>query len=198
MNILVVCTGNICRSPLAEQVLRERLAEAGVTATVESAGTRAMDGHEMTPQSADLARALGVSDTTHTARQITPALIEAADLVLVASRSHRREVVEEVPRAGRYTFTLRELARLIEAASADGTLDQAPLRASIDLVSEIAALRGAFPPPADPADDDIVDPYRREQSVYDEAGRLIDDSTRVIAAALAAAAPVAANRSDGV
>ena len=50
--ILIVCTGNICRSPLAEQLLRQNLTAAGIDAVVTSAGTRAMTGSAMTPEAA--------------------------------------------------------------------------------------------------------------------------------------------------
>lgn len=70
MHILAVCTGNICRSPLAEKVLKHRLADLALS--VSSAGTRARAGLPMTPQSIELATARGVpeEEATHAARQI--------------------------------------------------------------------------------------------------------------------------------
>ena len=114
--ILIVCTGNICRSPLAEQLLRQNLTAAGIDAVVTSAGTRAMTGSAMTPEAAALSSQYGASNTDHVARQLTEKLIADADLVLTATRDHRRDVVTMLPKATRYTFTLNQFARLVAAA----------------------------------------------------------------------------------
>ncbi|WP_104083270.1 hypothetical protein [Cryobacterium sp. Y11] len=111
--ILIVCTGNICRSPLAEQLLRASLSAAGIDAVVTSAGTRAMTGSAMTPEAAVLSTQYGAASTDHIARQLTEQLIAGADLVLTATRDHRREVVTLLPKATRYTFTLNQFARLV-------------------------------------------------------------------------------------
>ncbi|TFC24397.1 hypothetical protein E3O25_14505 [Cryobacterium sp. TMT1-3] len=119
--ILIVCTGNICRSPLAEQLLRENLRAAGIDAVVSSAGTHAMIGSVMTPEAAALSSQYGASSTQHVARQLTEQLIADADLVLTATRDHRREVVTLLPKATRYTFTLNQFARLVAANPTSGT-----------------------------------------------------------------------------
>ena len=117
--ILIVCTGNICRSPLAEQLLRENLRNAGIDAVVTSAGTHAMTGSAMTPEAAALSTQYGASNTDHVARQLTEQLIADADLVLTATRDHRRDVVILLPKATRYTFTLNQFARLVAPAEAE-------------------------------------------------------------------------------
>lgn len=115
-HILIVCTGNICRSPLAEQMLRARLLAAGARVTVASAGTQAVVGGAMTPEAAALALQLGSASTDHTPRQLTANMLAQADLVLTATRDHRRDVVTLYPKATRYTFTLNQFARLVDAA----------------------------------------------------------------------------------
>ena len=117
--ILIVCTGNICRSPLAEQLLRENLRSAGIDAVVTSAGTHAMTGSAMTPEAAALSTQYGASNTEHVARQLTEKLIADADLVLTATRDHRRDVVTLLPKATRYTFTLNQFARLVAPAEVE-------------------------------------------------------------------------------
>jgi protein-tyrosine phosphatase len=201
--VLLVCTGNICRSPLAEQLLRARFAAAGIPGVIHSAGTGALVGYPMTSEAALLSRRYGGDPSRHTARQLTPHLIETADLILTATRQHRGYTVSLVPRALRHTFSLNQFARLIaafetthpnsaaETAEAAGTAEIArtaetagTLRA---YVADIAATRGIVPPAMRAVDDDIVDPYRQSQAIYDEAGNAIDSAVATIAAGFARA-----------
>ncbi|MET4157278.1 low molecular weight phosphatase family protein [Agromyces sp. PvR057] len=190
MNVLVVCTGNICRSPVAERVLAARLASAGLgDVIVSSAGTAALAGQPMTPQAAAQALRFGADPAGHASRQLTERLVEDADLVLTATRAHRAEVAELVPRAARRAYTLREFARVLDFLSADGALEPPAAAAGSRLqqaTDAAARSRGFAPPPSDPNDDDILDPYRAPDAVYDEAGRLIDDAVDRIVSALAA------------
>ncbi|GAA1135771.1 low molecular weight phosphatase family protein [Microbacterium natoriense] len=192
--ILTVCTGNICRSPLAEALLRARL--HGVDATVHSAGTHAPVGAEMTGMSQEIAVAHGASPddvVTHRARWVTEPIVAGADLVLAMSREHRTASVELAPSALRRAFTVREFAALSTAldddairrtADAAGTAPRARLAAVLALV---AGRRGQMPP-ARTQDDDVIDPYRRDRAVYEEsASQLIpavDEVARVLRAAL--------------
>jgi len=216
--ILVVCTGNICRSPLAEQLLAARLHKAGVTARVLSAGTYAMVGDGMPAEAAALSVRYGGRPEEHHARQLTARLVADADLVVTAAREHRSEVVSLHPRASRYAFTLNQLARLTaglaeaeQAAAVHAAAERNPADASAQAAASvppanspaateatpatvlrtylagIAASRGLTPPPADPADDDIEDPYRRSQATYDRVGVAIDASVTTIALAFASA-----------
>ena len=183
-NILIVCTGNICRSPIAEQILRERLHQAAPDGhfRVRSAGTQALVDRDMTPEALDQSQRYGGLKTSHVARQLTSELIEQADLVLTATRQHRGDVVSLLPRANRYSYTLTQLARLLATVEEAG---EAPLVTPQTFLTEIAASQGQFPPPPNPSDDDIEDPYRQSHEVYDRVGTAIDRATRAIATALA-------------
>lgn len=175
LSVLLVCSGNICRSPLAEQVLRARVDGAGVV--FSSAGTIARDGWEMTDEAALLSRRLGGDPSGHASRRISRRMVEEADLVLTAAREHRARVVELLPRASAYTFTLRQFARLLE-------LGGPPEAASAPhLVAQVAARRGYAPPTA-PGADDVPDPYRRPMAEYEVAAALIDEAVASIAPAL--------------
>lgn len=168
--VLTVCTGNICRSPLAELILAESL--SGIPdVRVESAGTGALVGHGMPDPALRLAREDGFAGESHRARQISEKLIGDAGLVLALSREHRRAVVSLVPSAVRRTFTLRELANIVPAAqsSASDSAQQSTsnsAEALKDAVALAARLRGTVPPPEDPADFDVIDPFRRSEATY--------------------------------
>jgi protein-tyrosine phosphatase len=92
--VSVVCSGNICRSPIGEQVLRAAFAEAGLGDRVEvsSAGTGSWHvGQGADPQAVAVLAAAGYP-TEHTARQISAADLDHLDLVLAADRGHLREL----------------------------------------------------------------------------------------------------------
>ena len=180
--MLVVCTGNICRSPLVEQLLRARLVAAGIQINVQSAGTRAMLGGEMTPEAAALSLHYGGVPMGHHPQQLTAQLVAHADVVLTANREHRSEVVSLHPRAARYAFTLNQFARLVAAFGSN--VPPVSLRA---FVAELAATRGLTPQPERPGGGDIDDPYRQPIEVYDRVGREIDAAVAMIARGLATA-----------
>ena len=141
MHLLFVCTGNICRSPVAERLAtvyatRDAIPELRAS----SAGTRALIGHPVHPDAARALEALGGDASSHTARQVTAKLLMAADLVLTMSTAHRNYVLELAPRQLNRTFTLQEAARL---ASQGGTRELADLpavraQASADELPDIA------------------------------------------------------------
>ncbi|WP_165787872.1 MULTISPECIES: low molecular weight phosphatase family protein [Cryobacterium] len=174
--ILTVCSGNICRSPLAEQLLRVGLVRWPEVA-LGSAGTIGLTGQAMPYEAADLSRHFGGDPSLHVARVLTAEHLSEADLVFAMSREHRRAIVELYPRAIRYTFTIREFARLVNGVT-DEDLEEAAALPLHDVVGRFSTLvgfaasqRGAVNPPESPDDDDVVDPYRRSDEVYAESAR---------------------------
>ena len=109
--VLFVCSGNTCRSPLAEAIARKALEEAG-EAGVEfsSAGTFAEAGAFASSGSLELARENGMDLEAFQSRRVSAELLDAADLVLVMELAHRSGVLGYSPVADTRTFLLGELA----------------------------------------------------------------------------------------
>ena len=103
--ILLVCTGNVCRSPMAAALLQHHLPpDAGWRAA--SAGTSAVDGE---PASASAVAALaeeGVDLDTHRSRPLTLALVQEAQVIVALTRAHRDEILERFPEAARRVYLL--------------------------------------------------------------------------------------------
>jgi protein-tyrosine phosphatase len=181
--ILFVCSGNICRSPLAAQLLTAKLGDAADRFRVLSAGTIADEGAPMDETAAAQSRRLGADPSAHVATELTGRLIGEADLVLTAERSHRAAVAGALPRASRLTFTILQFTRVLAGLE---DRDRLAGTGPAALVAAVAAGRGSVAPPADPADDDVEDPYRRSADVHEHVADVLDAATTEIAAALRA------------
>ncbi len=97
--ILTVCAGNICRSPMAEAILQERLRSRQVSAVVESAGLTALVGHPADATATELLLERGLDISGHRARQLTPEIIRAFELILVMEAWQQRAVEAMLPSA---------------------------------------------------------------------------------------------------
>ncbi|HWB34517.1 MAG TPA: phosphotyrosine protein phosphatase, partial [Rugosimonospora sp.] len=127
VTVLHVCMGNICRSPMAERLLLHALGdlpgEPGELVYVHSAGTGGWHaGEEMNPPAAREVRRRGADPSGFTARKLTGAHLDAADLILTATADQQQYVLALRPDAGARTFVLGEFGRLV----ADVDLDALP------------------------------------------------------------------------
>lgn len=101
-NILVVCVGNICRSPTAEFLLKKNHPDLHI----ESAGLSAMVGHPADDKAIACMDALNIDMRSHVAKQITPELIKKADLILVMSTNQQKHIEQTWPFAKGKVFRL--------------------------------------------------------------------------------------------
>ena len=182
LNILFVCTANICRSPYMELRARALATElgAGNALNLSGAGTHGFNEH---PMDSTMATTLATRDTTadgFSSRPLTKTLIVEADLVLTAEGSHRSFILDDHPGAFRKVFTLGQFAAAAEAAT---TAD--PDLSGRDLITSVGLRRGG----ADRSLD-IADPYRRGPAAAETCATQVDELLRVVVPALLGSARI--------
>ena len=179
--VLHVCTGNICRSPIAERLMRAglqtRLGEQAERVVVESAGTWGHTGSPMEPYALGTLASYGLDGRDFRARELVAEHVAGADLVLGATREHRAAAVILHPRAAARTFTLREFARLVTAVDPRALPEDDLLARARGLVRAAVAQRGVLPPDR-PRDDHLRDPYNAPASAFMVCGDLIAGALR--------------------
>lgn len=106
--ILFVCTGNTCRSSIAEGLGKKLAQEKGIEVEIISAGVAAWPGAPATWEAIQAAAELGVDLKEHRARSLETELIEKADLILTMEERHKSIILARFPKAEGKTFTLRE------------------------------------------------------------------------------------------
>jgi sulfate adenylyltransferase len=143
LEVLFVCTANSCRSPFLERYATLRNQNPDIRFT--SAGTHGWVDQPMSPDIAEALRGRGGQPDGFRSRRLTLEMVEHADLVLTAERTHRRFVLDDSPEAFRKVLTLGQALR---ASAKIGRPDPDTL------LADIASHRGM----AEPADD-VADPY---------------------------------------
>jgi protein-tyrosine phosphatase len=149
VSVLVVCTANVCRSPLAARLLGEML-----EVPVFSAGSRARFGDPACP--------VASPGLVHRSVPLESEHVRAASLVLGASREHRSAAVALVPSAQTRSFTVLQAARLASWLRTEGVVAPASLDPAERLmwwVEELDAARGDAPR-GEASDDDLPDPHQ--------------------------------------
>jgi len=116
--ILFVCTGNTCRSPMAEALLRSKARERGLSVEIRSAGVSTIDGLPVSPNAV---QALRQRDIEHKgiSHRLTMDAVEWADLILTMTTSHKRSLLHLYPGAVDKAYTLKEYTNLTDSVLQD-------------------------------------------------------------------------------
>ena len=110
-NILFVCTGNSCRSVMAEGLFKKLVEEEADQFQVGSAGVGAVDGYPASSETLKVMQEHGIDMSAHRSRRLTAAMVRLADRIFVMEQMHREAVLRQWPEAGEKVRLLTEYAR---------------------------------------------------------------------------------------
>lgn len=168
-----MCTGNVCRSPMAEAFLRRDLAQRGVVARVASAGTL-RDGMAAAEEVVELMDKRGIDLELHRSRRLTHEMLASADLIVGMTRDHVREAALMDFDCFSRSFTLKEIVR--RATTVGPRRVDEPIDSWLKRVGEGREPRDYLF--AD--DDDIEDPMGRRFSVFKRTAAEIEALTAAL------------------
>jgi low molecular weight protein-tyrosine phosphatase len=172
IRILVVCSANQCRSPLAAASLRAHAEVRDLPVVVSSVGTQALPGVPATDPTVQAGRKLGHDLTTHASTRADADAVAAADLVVAMERRHVQELVVLAPGTFGRTFTLRELVR-----RGDGAGARAAGESVSDWLARVAKGRRPTAMLGASRDDDIEDPTGSRAADHLSTAEEIDQLT---------------------
>lgn len=178
MRILLLCSGNMCRSPFAAAWLRARLAQAGVEADVTSAGTLTED-RPAPSELVAVGQRMAVDLSSHRSARFSSGDLTSADLVVGMTRQHVREAVSLAPSIWPHCFTLREFVRRGWAIG-----PRRPGQGVESWLAEVHAGRRTADLLGSSPDDDVEDPMggseRDYQATADVLAELVDQLTMLL------------------
>lgn len=177
MSVLVVCTANICRSPMLAGFLRRDLAALGVVADVSSVGIMRV-GEPPADEAVQALGRRGIDISAHRSRMISSEMLADADLVLGLTREHVRIAAVECPATYHHAFTVKELVRR-------GVEWGPPVHEPLDAwVARIGAGRTVHDHLGMSGADDVADPYGQPMAAFERTAEELAQLSLPIAAFL--------------
>lgn len=182
----MVCTGNTCRSPMAEAIFRRWAAERGADIEVRSAGVAALNGQPMSSHAAAVLRARGIEPGGFQSTEMDEALIDWAELIFTMTSHHKRRLLEQFPAAVEKTYALKEYAGAEDPLTAALLEERESLAAELQLklalgqsISDaerdrLHELERRLP------DYDVADPIGGSRSRYEQTADEIETAIRSI------------------
>ena len=178
-SVLLICTGNIARSPMARALLQQALDQAGVVASVESSGT--MDWlRPAEPEAIEALAEMGLDISSHLSRPLAAEQIRSVDLIIGLAREHVRDAALLCPDALSRMFTLKEIVRRSGDVMGPGSSETLE-----SWLGRLAADRTLDSLLGDSPIDDIIDPIGLPVSEYRDTAAEISQLTTSLAASLA-------------
>lgn len=175
VRILVICTGNTCRSPMAEAMLRHMAEQRGIELHVQSAGISAWDGEPMSQHAVTVLKEKNVTNHHHFRSSVlNERRVQWADVILTLTTSHKKYIIQQFPSASSKTFALKEYTSSFEPNCAhDDQLQQSAAELHLKITmgqalteeesSQLAVLQQRI---SNAANMDIVDPYGASLEKY--------------------------------
>ncbi|OSG99542.1 protein tyrosine phosphatase, partial [Bifidobacterium adolescentis] len=174
MHIMFVCTGNVCRSPMGELLMRRYL--SGTSITVSSAGTHALVGHSIDPSSGRLMDSVGIDSSEFRSRQLTRELAESADLILCFEEEQRNNIVDMAPSVVRRTFLVTDFANMCLYCAQHDLVKGLTVQERLTSVIETSS----FVRPMIPVPRDVEDPFTKDFPVFRKAANQTNKAIWII------------------
>lgn len=168
MHILFVCTGNQCRSVMAEYYTRNSLAKRGLSdpatgITVSSAGTLHYPPHPADPIVVDLLAADDIDASAHRSTILTPTISSSADLILCFEREQISDLLEQNPLAGRKVLLFNDFVNVCQHLRADGPIAGNTVSDRLFEAKDCVSMIRPFLPKAS----ETEDPHRKSRDVFE-------------------------------
>ena len=180
LRILIVCTGNTCRSPMAHAMLLDLAARSGQAIEVRSAGISTMNGLPASPHAVTALRKRNLH-APGTSTALTEHEVAWADLILTLSTSHKRAIVQQYPEAISKTHTLKEYALrgdrvMDDVAEAERLYSEWQVRQALGQQLSAEEQARLFELQRSLPNFDIADPFGGSLALYEQCADEIEDA----------------------